>query len=238
MNNSRRNQTFHSRSLAQRQQAGYQQSHSVSSRRNYYSATESCGEETDTDSVFATESRPKQSYASITLRSPFREVNYFSDTEVRNPTKLGYNSNNKVKNQQPKPFYPPKYVSHSVHQQASSNQNNNQVQSSPYNEQGQHKKPPGSYSLLGQNRQNTSSNEHYAQQPFKVPNIYDKLSMQQPHLQQQFRPYFAPHDTDESNTDYFANNTDNTPEIKRSTIGERKKNQQQQKTVSVIKTVI
>ena len=56
-----------------------------SMRRNYYSATESCGEETDVDdgrSFASNNPQKQQSYASIKLRAPLKDVNYYSDTET------------------------------------------------------------------------------------------------------------------------------------------------------------
>jgi hypothetical protein len=205
------NQTFHTRSSAHRHAGGHQQQHSVSTRRNYYSATESCGE----DDVFDT--KPKQSYASITLRSPFKEVNYFSDTEARNPRPI--NNNARIKNQQPKPFYPPQYVSHSVYQQTSTNQSGpiSTLPPSYYDriQQNQTTKNIGSFSLLGQKRHGSvSTSSPHSQQPFTVPNIYEKLNLQQ-HAQP--HPYFVSHDTEAYMSGYHDSNLDS--QVKRSTLG-------------------
>ena len=179
-----------------------------SMRRNYYSATESCGEETDIDdSVFTFDNPSKQSYASIKLRAPLKDVNYYSDTETlqtnspRNYYKqqqLNYNSPNK------KSIAQAQYNTSNRHY---SERSNGSIQNFNLNYQQSTPKPYAapananvsvynnkqSFSLL--NRQakpfvNQSTDNPYSPSNngsyFKVPNIYEKLQFNQQQSNKQF----------------------------------------------------
>jgi hypothetical protein len=204
-------------------------------RRSYFSATESCGEDTDVDdSMFGYNNPSKQSYASIKLRAPLKDVNYYSDTETSFPTnssrnffkqqeqKFKYNSNNNIKSpvifqQQPQPKQivvvtsPPSIAkSLNKYQQSTAKPfipTNAAV--SVYNNK-------HSFSLLNRQakpfvNQQQSTDNPYSPSPlinagsnFKVPNIYDKLYPQKSSFTN-FDNNYQQLDND----DYFKNNTNN-----------------------------
>jgi hypothetical protein len=176
-----------------------QQQKSYSMRRNYYSATESCGEDTDIDdNVFVRDyknnNQSKQSYASITLRAPLKDVNYYSDTEIlQTPRSYNYNkSRQQQQQQQYKPTAQQQQNFHATHVGRYSDRNSFAKPFTPtvntasvHNNNNNNNKQ--SYSLL--NRQTRPKN-HSTDNPyspssnnngsyFKVPNIYDKLNLTQ-----------------------------------------------------------
>ena len=191
-------------------------------RRNYFSATESCGEDTDVDdsSVFGFSNPSKQSYVSIKLRAPLKDVNYYSDTESSFPANSSrnffkqqeqrYNSNSNIN-------IKPAVVQHQIittppsipkYQQSTAKPfiPNNAAVSIYNNKQ--------SFSLL--NRQakpfvNQPTDNPYSPSPsasigsnFKVPNIYDKLNPQQSNKQPSFNT-----NNYQDNDDYFSKNNNN-----------------------------
>ncbi len=238
------NQTFNKFSTGntynfnQQQQPIYRKpfyDYNTNMRRSYFSATESCGEDTDVDdSMFGYNNPSKQSYASIKLRAPLKDVNYYSDTETSFPTnssrnffkqqeqKFKYNSNNNIKppvivQQQPQPKQivvvtsPPSIPkSYNKYQQSTAKPfiPTNAAVSVYNNKQ--------SFSLLNRQakpfvNQQQSTDNPYSPSPlinagsnFKVPNIYDKLNPQQSSFTNIDNNY-----QQLDNEDYFKNNSNN-----------------------------